>query len=298
MDNQQLFGAMQAFVSVVECGSFSASARHLGVSQPTVSRQVTWLESKLEVRLLQRSTRRISLTEAGKIYYAKVSQIQRDVTEANMAVKAFREHPSGVLRISAPHTWTELIIAPHLSDFLQAYPDIVLDIECNDKRQDIIADQLDLVIRVGVLRDSSYVAVPFGQISIVLVAAPAYLAKHGVPQSADDLAQHNFVMFEDYHQLLVGTPPNQRTITVSGRIKLNSVQMMLAAVRQNIGMSALPNLVVKSMIESGEVVTIMPDAKIEIKGLPIHQVFAMYSNRKHLSAKVRVFLDFFRERLI
>jgi DNA-binding transcriptional LysR family regulator len=255
------------------------------------------LEESLGVRLLQRTTRRVSLTEAGEIYYQKARQIQHDVVEANLSISGFKETPSGVLRISAPHTWTETLIAPHLGDFLRQYPDIMLDIECNDQFQDMIEDRLDLVVRVGVLKDSSFIAVPFGQIRMVLCATPAYLEENGAPQECDDLLKHQFVMFEDFNQLLVTHDSHIQTISITGNIKVNTVPLMLAAVQQNLGFTVLPDLLVKPFIQSGELVEIFPQSHIEIKHLPINCIFALYSSRKHLSAKARVFLDFFKSRI-
>jgi DNA-binding transcriptional LysR family regulator len=297
VDNNQLFGSMQAFVSVVESGSFSASARRLGLSQPTISRQINALEASLGVRLLQRTTRRLSLTEAGEIYYQKAKQIQREVAEANLSIAGFKETPSGVLRISAPHTWAETLIAPHMSDFLHSYPGIALDIECNDQFQDMIEERLDLVIRVGVQRDSSYVAVPFGQVEMVVVASPDYLDRHGTPATPAELEQHNFVLFEKFNQIEATPGAQTQIVNVSGNVRVNTVPLMLAAARQHMGITVLPDLLVNSAIDSGALVRILPEVKMQIKNLPIDQVFALYSSRKHLSSKARVFLDFFRERL-
>ncbi|MCK5905726.1 MAG: LysR family transcriptional regulator, partial [Gammaproteobacteria bacterium] len=179
MKNNHLLGAIQAFISVADSGSFSESARRLKLSQPSISRQVTALEEHLGVRLLQRSTRKLSLTEAGQIYYEKARNIQANVIEAYESIRGFKERPSGLLKISAPHTWTELLITPHLNGFLTQYPSIKLNIECNDNIQDVIEDQLDLVIRVGKLKDSSYVAVLFAKIRMVLCASPDYIEKWG-----------------------------------------------------------------------------------------------------------------------
>lgn len=297
MENSQLLGAMDAFISVVERGSFSASARHLGVSQPTISRQINGLEENLGVRLLQRTTRRLSLTEAGEIYYQKARQIQNEVIDANLSISGFKETPSGVLRIAAPHTWAEKLIAPHISEFVHRYPDIVLDIECNDAFQDVIAERLDLVIRVGVPQDSSFIAIPITDIDVILVASPDYLKIHDTPTNAEQIAQHNFVMFEDFDRLKATEGPQTQIINLKGNVRFNSVPLMLAAVQQNVGITALPNLLVNSLIETGELVQILPGVKTEIQHLPITQVFALYSNRKHLSAKARVFLDFIREKL-
>lgn len=295
MDDSQLLGAMEVFISVVDRGSFSASARHLGVSQPTISRQINGLEEKLGVRLLQRTTRRLSLTEAGEIYYKKSLQIQNEVIEANLSIRGFTEKPSGVLRIAAPHTWAEILIAPLMSEFIQRYPEIVLDIECNDAFQDVVADRLDLVIRVGVPQDSSFIAIPIVDIKILLVASPSYVEKYGAPAAPEELANYNFVLFENYNRLKTTLGTKAQIIDVKGNVRFNSVPLMLAAVRQDIGITALPDLLIKSKLANGELVQLLPSVQTEILHLPITQVFALYSNRKHLSAKARVFLDFLRE---
>lgn len=297
MDNSQLLGAMEVFISVVERGSFSASARHLGLSQPTISRQINGLEEKLGVRLLQRTTRRLSLTEAGEVYFIKAQQIQNEVIEANLSISGFKENPSGVLRIAAPHTWAEMLIGPLMSDFLQRYPEIVLDVECNDAFQDVIANRLDLVIRVGVPQDSSFIAIPLADIKILLVASPSYLNTHGTPATPEELTEHNFVMFEDYHRLKTTLGTQTQIINLKGNVRFNSVPLMLTAVQQDIGITALPDLLINSQLQSGDLVQVLPSVQTEIMHLPITKVFALYSNRKHLSAKARVFLDFLREKL-
>jgi len=296
MDNNQLLGAMQAFITVVDSGSFSECARRLGVSQPSVSRQVNYLEEQLGVRLLQRTTRRLSLTEAGQIYYEKARQIKNDVLEAAQSISGFKDTPSGTLKISAPHTWTETKITPYLGEFLSLYPELNIDIECNDSFQDMIEDRLDLVIRVGELKDSSFIAVPFGKVRMVLIATEKYLKRHGCPQTATDLQNHNCIVFEDYHRLIFNGINSSQEVSISGNVSANAVPVMLAAVLQDIGMTVLPDLLVNQLIKTSEVIDVMPEANIEVKNLPINQVFALYSNRKHLPAKVRAFLDFFKPR--
>ena len=298
MDDANLFGAMRVFISVVDSGSFSESARRLGISQPSASRHINSLEEYLGVRLLQRTTRRISLTEAGFIYYDKARNIQREVKEATQSIIGFNEIPSGVLKVSAPYTWTEAIITPHLSEFLTEYPEIKLNIECNDQFQDMIEDQLDLVIRVGILKDSTFIAVPFGSIKIVICATPCYLEKHGYPKTPGDIQNHNCILFEDYDELVLSTEAETHQVKLNGSISSNMVSVMIAATKQHIGLTVLPDLIIKPMLNSGELIEIMPEFKIEITNLPINQVFALYSNRRHLPAKVRAFLDFFKPRFI
>jgi len=294
MNNNQLLGAMQAFISAADSGSFSESARRLGLSQPSISRQITNLESHLGVRLLQRTTRSLSLTEAGQIYYEKARQIQRDVFDAGQSISGFKETPCGLLRISAPHTWTETIITPHIGEFLLQYPLIKLDIESNDHFQDIIEDRLDLVIRVGQLKDSSHIAIPLSKVRMVLCATPAYIEKHGLPRTASDLQNHNFILYENFNQLIISDEKQNQKITISGNVKTNIVATMLSSLHQHIGISVLPDLLINPQLKSGELIDIMPDKHISIKNLPVEHIYALYSNRKHQPAKVRAFLDFFR----
>ena len=296
MEYSQLFGAMQVFISVAESGSFSETARRLGLSQPSISRLVNQLEEHLGVRLLQRTTRRLSLTEAGQIYYDKALQIQHDVVEADLSISGFKETPSGLLSISAPLTWAEMLISPYLGEFLKKYPEVKIDIESNNSIQDIIEERLDLAIRVGAMQDSSYIAVPLGDVRMVMCATPAYLEKHGNPQSVAELQDHNFISYEDYTQFTLIENDKSQLISVSGNVSANTVSVMISALLQDIGFTVLPDRLLAPYLESGELVELMPEAKIEMKRMPVEKIFALYSNRHHLPAKVRVFLDFLREK--
>lgn len=294
MDDNHLFGTMQTFIQVVESGSFTECARLLGSSQPSVSRQINLLEEHLGARLLQRTTRRLSLTEAGQLYYDRARQIQRDVIEAGLSIRDLREAPSGLLRISLPHTWADKIITPHLKEFLSLYPDIKLHLECNDQIQDMIEDRLDLVIRVGQPVDSSYIAVPFGEVRMLLCASPEYLLSHGTPVTPDEVSQHNFIIFEDYTQLIFDHDSSKQITNVRGNLYTNNVNVMLTSVTQGLGITLLPDMLLEPMLKAGTLVDIMPGADISVKGLPVNQVFLLYANRKHLPAKVRAFIDFFK----
>jgi DNA-binding transcriptional LysR family regulator len=296
MEDGHLLASMQAFISVVESGSFSESARRLGLSQPSVSRQINGLEAQLGVRLLQRTTRSLSLTEAGQVYYEKARLIQRAVTEASQAISGFKDSPSGLLRISAPHTWTEAKISPHLGEFLSLYPDIKLDIQCNDNIQDMVEKRLDLVIRVGHAADSSYIAIPFAKVNMVLCASPDYLQKYGKPKTLADLNNHNIIIFDKFDKFIFTNDQNQQQITLTGSLVMNSVASIISAVSQNIGLSLLPDLLIKKKLEQGELIEVMPEYKVEIKGLAVDQAFAMYSSRKQMPAKVRAFLDFYKNK--
>ena len=296
MEDGHLLASMQAFINVVESGSFSESARRLGLSQPSVSRQVNTLESQLGVRLLQRTTRSLSLTEAGQIYYEKAKHIQRAVTEASQAISGFKDSPSGLLRISVPHTWAEAKIVPHLGEFLSLYPEIKLEIQCNDHIQDMVEERLDLVIRVGRANDSSYIAIPFSKVKIILCASPEYFEQEGRPKTIADLNNHNFITYDKFNKLVLSKEGDQQEIPMRGPLSMNTVAGIISAAKQGIGLIAVPDLLLNKDLKKHLLIQIMPDYHIDIKGLAVEQAFAMYSSRKHMPAKVRAFLDFYKTR--
>jgi DNA-binding transcriptional LysR family regulator len=294
MEDGHLLASMQAFINVVESGSFSESARRLGLSQPSVSRQVNTLESQLGVRLLQRTTRSLSLTEAGQIYYEKAKHIQRAVTEASQAISGFKDSPSGLLRISVPHTWAEAKIVPHLGEFLSLYPEIKLEIQCNDHIQDMVEERLDLVIRVGRANDSSYIAIPFSKVKIILCASPRYFEQQGRPKTIADLNNHNFITYDKFNKLVLSKDGDQQEIPMQGPLSMNTVAGIISAAKQGIGLIAVPDLLLNKGLKQNLLIQIMPDYHIDIKGLAVEQAFAMYSSRKQMPAKVRAFLDFYK----
>ncbi|NRB40404.1 MAG: LysR family transcriptional regulator [Pseudomonadales bacterium] len=297
MQTSNWLANMQVFVSVVDCGSFSQSARRLGLSQPSVSRQVNALEQHLGVRLLQRTTRRLSLTEAGLLYYDKARAIQRSVIEANQAVSGFNDSPTGLLKVAAPMTWTEAKIAPHLGEFLRLYPDIKIDIRCNDSIQDMVEDQLDLVIRVGHAADSSYIAVPFAPVSLVLCASSAYLRDKGHPQTLSDLHNHAYVAYDKYSHLNFKHKTKLHEISMNTVVRSNSVKLLIDMVDQDVGIGLLPDLLIQPQLKSETFVPILPDYDVSIKNLQVEQMFAMYSSRQQMPSKVRAFIDFYRNKL-
>lgn len=296
-ENSNLLACMDVFIQVADSGSFSEAARRLGISQPSVSRQINTLETGLGVRLLQRTTRRLSLTEAGEIYYRQCRQIQRDVIEAGNSVAAFRETPSGLLRIGLPIGWTEIKIAPWLSQFLEAYPDIQLDIQSTDDIQDVVENRLDLVMRVGTRGDSRYVAQSLGKVELVLCATPAYFAKHGEPTTPANLLQHNCIIFDRYNQWSFKDGKTEQCIDVKGRVDTNMVAVMISMTLQHLGITLLPIQLIREQIASGVLVPCLTDYDISYTQLPVEEVFVLYSNRKHLPAKVKAFLDFFRGKI-
>lgn len=296
-DNTNLLACMEVFIEVADSRSFSEAARRLGISQPSVSRQIGALEANLGVRLLQRTTRRISLTEAGEIYYKKARQIQREVIEAGNSISDFKKSASGLLKIGAPIGWTEIKIAPYISEFMAAHPDIELDIIATDDMQDVVEERLDLVLRVGALHDSSYVAQSLGKVVLVLCATPEYFKKHGTPLVPSDLLEHNCIVFDHSFQWAFKDQKTEQVIEVSGKVNTNMVAVMIAMTMQHMGITLLPIQLLREQLASGELVEIFPDYTIYYPQLDVKEVFVLYSNRKHLPAKVKAFIDFYRDKI-
>lgn len=296
-DTTNLLACMETFIQVVNSGSFSEAARRLGVSQPSVSRQIGALEENLGVRLLQRTTRRISLTEAGEIYYRECRQIQRNVIEAGNAISGFKETPSGLLKIGAPIGWTEIKIAPYISEFLATYPEIELEIQSTDDVQDIVEDRLDLVLRVGALDDSSYVAQPLGKVELVLCATAQYFEQHYTPTTPSELVQHNCIMFNNNNQWTFKNIKSEQIVHVHGKVNTHMVSVMISMALQHMGIMLLPIQLLREQLDRGELVEIFKDYKITYTQLNVVEVFMLYSNRKHLPAKVKAFIDFYRDKI-
>lgn len=296
-ENPNLLSCMETFIRVAESQSFSEAARSLGVSQPSVSRQISSLEASLGVRLLQRTTRRISLTEAGEIYYKKARKIQRDVIEAGNSITAFKLHASGLLKIGAPIGWTDITIAPYLGEFMEAYPELELDIVATDDVQDVVEERLDLVLRVGALHDSSYVAQSLGKVNFVLCATPLYFHLHGRPAVPDDLLKHNCIVFDHCSQWQFKKNEVEQMIDVSCRVNTNMVSVMISLVMQHTGITLLPEQLIRHQLASGGLEPVLQDYIMCYPQLDVEEVFVLYSNRKHLPAKVKAFIDFFRDKI-
>ena len=285
---------MRVFVSVVDQGSFTASAKRLNLSQPSVSRKVSALEEHLGIRLLHRSTRSLSLTEAGKVYYEKVRRIQESLTDAEASISGFKENPSGLLRFSSPVLWAEKMIIPRLAEFLELYPGIELDMECSDDILDLVEDRLDLVIRIGDLRDTSHIMIPFGKVRLRICATPRYLETHPTPENDIQLQTHRFALYKNFEQLVLSRGTCTKTVRVKSLLKSNNISVLLHAVHEHCGLAVLPEWAIESCLSQGRLEIVMPEHEVQVKNLSSDNVFALYSSRTHLPAKVRAFIDFFR----
>jgi DNA-binding transcriptional LysR family regulator len=282
---------LDIFARVVTTGSMSAAGRELGVSPPVVSKRIRSLEERLGTRLLQRTTRQLALTESGKGFYERVVAILASVDEAEAWVSRRAAAARGVLRVSAPTSFGRLHVAPHLVDFLKAYPDITMDLSLSDQFVDIVAEGYDLAIRIADLQDSSLVAKRLAPNHRVLCAAPGYLAAMGEPQTLADLSKHRLLLHNGDFWRLEGTA-GPATIKVDSAIRTNSSEVVREAVLAGIGVALRSTWDVGPEIDSGRLRIVLPGWRASSR-VAVH---AVYPSRRHLAHKVRVFMDFLAER--
>lgn len=284
-------GAMAVFARVVEAGSFSGAAAALGLSKSAVSKQVARLEDRLGVRLLNRTTRQLSLTEAGTAFYDHCRQLVADAEAAEAAVTHLASAPRGTLRVTAPMSFGQHHVAPALPAFLAAYPELSVDLQLNDRWVDVIEEGFDLAIRIGQLPDSSLVARRLAPMRRVLCAAPSYLKARGRLHHPRDLAAHSCLI---YSYLASGRewrfqgPDGLVRVQVSGPLEINNGDALLAATRAGAGIANLPSFIASADICAGRVENVLPQWRDPDAGA----VQAVFPAGRNLSPKVRVFVDF------
>lgn len=285
-----VLAGMQLFVRVAETGGFSAVAREAHTTQPTVSRTVAALEEHLGARLLNRSSRAVTLTDEGRQFYGFATRALEAVMEAEGSVGRRQSTPAGLLRLGAPVAFGRLHIAPHIGTFLQRYPEVEVELSMDDAFVDLIGHGLDLAVRVGDLGDPSLIARRIGTTRRVTVAASHYLDRHGVPDTPADLARHDCVV---YTRLATGNrwhfvgPNGPIAIDVHGRFRADNSEAVREAVINGAGIAVIPIWMFGDEVRAGRVRIILE--AFEPKPFPIH---AVYSSRRQLSAKVRAMIDF------
>ncbi|MEL4376757.1 LysR family transcriptional regulator [Brucella cytisi] len=288
MDRIDLF---RIFTRVVECASFTRAADTLGVPRSSVSAAVQELEGRVGARLLHRTTRKVSPTQDGTAFYDRCQRVIADVEDTENLFRQTAAKPSGRLRIDVPGRIGRLIIAPALPEFLERYPQIDLDLGVTDRAVDLVEDRVDCVVRVGPLSDSGLIARPIGSLALINVASPAYLTRHGTPRELNDLNAHWAVNYaspssgrvEEWEWLEDGA---LRTLQMRGRVTVNSAEAYIACCLAGLGVIQIPAYDVRSHIEAGELVEIMPDYRAG--SLPIT---LLYPHRQHLSRRLQVFAE-------
>lgn len=284
--------SMRVFARVVEAGGFTKAAESLDLPKGTVTKLVQHLEARLRVRLLNRTTRRVTVTPDGAAYYERATRLLNDLDDMEASIGNAQANPGGRIRVDVGASIARLIVVPALPDFYRRFPDIQLDLGVSDRPVDLISDNVDCVIRGGELIEQSLVARRIGNVSLVTVAAPGYLAEHGTPVHPGELERGHITV--NYFSARTGRPYPQvfrkdgETVEIVGRYRLsvNESNAHSAAVLAGLGVTQAAHFAVRPHLERGELVQVLPDWEAEI--IPLHVV---YPPNRHLSAKVRAFVE-------
>jgi DNA-binding transcriptional LysR family regulator len=286
---------LEAFVKVAETQSFSEAARRLRSSKSAVSRQIAALEGQLGARLFHRTTRSLTLTEAGRGYFERAGRVLADLEDANLSVSQLQAAPRGSLRVNAPMSFGFLHLAPALTDFLARYPEVEVDVTLNDRFVDLVDEGFDVAVRIGSLVDSSSIACKLTTVRRVVCASPAYLQQRGVPVSPDDLKNHDCLCNTNITQArewrFVSPQGKPWQVAVSGRFSANNGDTLKVAALRGFGFVHLPTFIVGAELKAGALVSVL-DRFID-QDLTLN---AVYPHARLLSPKVRAFVDFLAER--
>ncbi len=286
---------MTSFVRVVEQGSFARAAERLSMSTSAVSRQVADLESHLDARLLNRTTRRLSLTEAGQAFFERSVQLLADLEEAESAVRTSAVAPRGKLRITCGISFGIRCIAPAIADFGARHRELAFDLQLSDRVVDLVEEGFDLAIRIGTGVPPGFVSRPLGHTRLVCCAAPAYLERNGAPEHPRDLARHQCL---EYSYVATGVVWNfedaggeKHPVRIAGQVRANNGRMLAELAALGMGIVLEPDFIVDSEIRAGRLRVVLPGFLP-----PRSPIAAVYPSRRHLSPKVRAFVDFLAAR--
>ena len=283
--------AMTVFVKVVEQGSFARAAERMNMSTSSVSRHVAELETHLTTRLLNRTTRRISLTESGQAYFERVLHLLADIEEAEAVVSSSTVTPRGTIRLTCSTSFGVPHLAPAIGAFQALYPEVRFDISASNRFVDLVEEGLDLAIRIGDLGNPNLIARKIGSMHLLACASPSYLKRNGTPKRPDDLTAHNCFTYE-YAPVknlwrFLDRKQNEISVKIDGSVHANNGEMLAAIAVAGAGIALEPDFIVQPLLESGELVEILKN----FRPSP-YNIYAVYPSRRHLSAKVRTFVDF------
>lgn len=286
--------AAALFVKVIDAGSFRGAARALGVPKSTVSRRIAALEERLGARLLQRTTRRLGLTDAGVAYHRQAAQAISVLDDAERAVSALQEAPRGPLRVTAPVLFGVLFLPDLVAEFLDRYPEVQLSLDLTDRNVDLVEEGYDVAIRAGALADSSFVAHKLGGTPFQLFASPAYLRARGTPTRVEDLAEHDCLVLGTQTQAVWPFRGARRAhqVAVRGRLAANNFLLLRDAAIAGLGICRIPGFLAIEAVRRGRLVTVLDGEQQDPTPMSV-----LYPSARHVSPKVRAFVGFLRARL-
>ncbi|WP_257388338.1 LysR family transcriptional regulator [Tahibacter caeni] len=286
--------AMQLFVRVVDSGSYTAAADQMEISRALASKLVQSLEDQLGVRLLHRTTRKLSLTEAGERYYQRVSEILGSLNEAEALAAELQADPRGRLRVSAPMSFAIHHLGAAVAEFQQRHPRIELELTLNDRQVDLVEEGFDMAVRIAKLADSSLVARRIAPCRMLLAASPDYLRRAGEPQHPQDLAAHNYLSYTlaaRRDEIVLVNDTERETVNLNGSLRVNNGDVIASAAAAGLGFCISPSFLIWQRLQRGELVQLLPQWQI-----PEIAVHAVYPAGRTLPAKTRSFIDYLVER--
>jgi len=281
---------IQVFVRVVEAGGIGKAADQLNLAKSAVSRRLADMEDRLETKLINRTTRKSSLTEAGQIYYDKALSVLDAVIEMNQMTVTRKASLEGTLRLAVPLSFGLEHLSPALDCFAQAHPNLTLQVDFSDREVDLVEEGFDLAFRITDLKDSTIQARKIAPIRFVLCASPSYLETHGTPQSAEDLKQHKILRYgskgaENWH--LIGPDNKERHLNLPSHLYSNNGSFLLNMAKAGHGIALEPTFIAWEALATGELVPVLTDYHI-----PMMHAYAVYPQNRFLSQKARAFIDF------
>ena len=289
--HSSLLSTLPTFVKVVQTQSFSKAAKAMGITKSAVSKHIQALEDGLKVRLLNRTTRSLALTEEGELFYRTAAHLVEELASAESQIASVHDRPSGVLKVNAPESFGSLHLAPVITAFARQYPDVQVEVTLTDRFVHIIEEGVDVAIRVASLTDSSLIARKLARCQMVMVASPAYLAAHGVPTHPDQLASHRFVeySYSDRSSELryVDAQGKPAMASITPVFRSNAAPLLRRAACDGLGILYVPSFIVGDDVRSGALVRVMP----ELMPVGDRNVYALYPHNRYMSAKVRLFID-------
>ena len=289
---------MRLFTEVVDGGSFSAAARQMGMAPSSVARGIGALEDELGVRLLNRTTRKLSLTEAGRLFHERSKRILVEVDDARLSVTQLETEPRGTLRLSMPVVFGRLHLAPALPAFLQSYPGVAIDLTLTDAFVDLVEEGVDLAIRIGELEDSSLIARRLARNKRVICASPTYLERAGRPTAPDALTAHNCLVYKrQSNRATWRLRAREQTyeVEVQGSFWANNADALHSAALAGLGLAILPTWIVGADVRRGALEVLFADYQVSPGALDT-SIYAVFPYTRHLSPKVRALVDFLVKR--
>lgn len=279
------------FVHVAENESFTQASKKLGISTAQVSRQVSALEKRLSVKLFYRTTRKVSLTEEGRLFYQHCRSVLDGLDAAERAITNLQTRPQGKIKLTAPVTYGEQQVLPLVTNFMMKYGDIEVSAYLSNQNVDLVEDGYDLAIRLGKLADSSMMAKKLGNRTNYLCASPSYLTTYGIPHSLSELNKHSCLLgtLDYWHFLESG---KEKNIRVAGRLRYNSGYSLADAALKGLGIVQLPDYYVQPYLDSGELVSLLDQYRESAE-----RIWAVYPQNRHLSPKIRLLVDYLAEHL-